>query len=196
MSGKSKRNFMADITNIPNMLCLFRIMSIPVLVVFFYLGYHWGAVTLAFISTWTDFFDGRLARKLNMETDLGGLLDIVADLLFTCIVLFIAVEQGVWPIYLFILWAFRDLSVLAMRWSAAQLGFAIPSIMLGKVATVIIFIALVGFFLDVMQPFPGTLYNHYLHVLGLALIHIGLGLQWITALVYFFRYYQLYQEGY
>lgn len=191
-----KRNFMADITNIPNMLCVYRIVSIPVLVVLFYSGYYGVALTLAILAPLSDLFDGIIARKLNMVTDLGALLDIVSDLLFTCIVLFIAVEQGIWPLYLFMIWAFRDISVLAMRWSAAQLGFAIPSIALGKISTDFVYVALAFFFLDVMQPFQTVpVYNEYLHTLGLILIHIGLSLQWITALVYFYRYYRLYQES-
>ena len=196
MKDKKTKNFSRDITNIPNLLCIYRIVSLPVIVVLFYSGYFAGALMLAVLAPLSDLFDGIIARKLKMVTELGALLDIVSDLLFTCIVLFLAVERGVWPLYLFIFWAFRDITVLAMRCSAAQLGFKVPSSALGKISTDFIYAALVVFFLDVLQPFqPESPYNGYIHVLGLVLIHIGLSLQWITAIMYFNRYYRLYENS-
>jgi CDP-diacylglycerol--glycerol-3-phosphate 3-phosphatidyltransferase len=191
---KRTRNFWQDLGNIPNLLCIYRIAVLPILIALFYAGHYRTALVLAILAPLSDLFDGIIARRFNMVTELGALLDIVSDLLFTCVVLLIAVHQGVWPLYLFLVWSFRDISVLAMRWSAAQLGFAVPSIVLGKISTDFIYVALVVFFLDVLQPFSAaTEYNTYVHMLGLALIHIGLALQWITALVYFRRYYVLYQ---
>lgn len=191
---KRTRNFWADMGKIPNLLCIYRIVVLPFLILLFFSEHYGLALFLAVLAPLSDLFDGIIARRFNMVTKLGALLDIVSDLLFTCIVLLLAVHQGVWPLYLFVVWSFRDISVLAMRWSAAQLGFAIPSIVLGKISTDFLYVALVVFFLDVMQPFPGDSgYNAAIHLLGLTLIHIGLGLQWITALVYFRRYYQLYQ---
>lgn len=151
---------------------------------------------LAVCALLSDLFDGIIARRFDMVTELGALLDVVSDLLFTFTVLLIAVHQGVWPLYLFIAWGFRDISVLSMRWSAAQLGFTVSSIVLGKISTDFIYVALVVFFIDVMHPFQTVpAYNNYLHILGLTLIHIGLCLQWITAFFYFRRYYQLYQRS-
>ena len=191
---KQTRSFWKDMGTIPNLLCIYRLISIPLIVVFFYSGYTKTVLILAILAPLSDFLDGIIARRFNMVTELGALLDVVSDLLFTCIVLLIAVNQGVWPLYLFIIWAFRDISVLSMRWSAAQLGFYVPSIVLGKISTDFIYVALVIFFIDVMQPFSAEVaYNSYIHILGLVLIHIGLVLQWITGLIYFRGYYHLYQ---
>jgi CDP-diacylglycerol--glycerol-3-phosphate 3-phosphatidyltransferase len=191
---KRTRNFWGDIGKVPNLLCIYRIVSLPIIVILFYSGHYGLTLFLAILAPLSDLFDGIIARRFNMVTELGALLDIVSDLLFTCIVLLLAVHEGVWPLYLFIVWSFRDISVLAMRWSAAQLGFSVPSIVLGKISTDFIYVALTVFFLDVLQPFQSSPeFNGYIHILGLALIHIGLLLQWITALVYFCRYYHLYQ---
>jgi len=191
---KRTRNFWRDIGKIPNLLCIYRIVSLRLIIILFYSGHYGVTLFLAILAPLSDLFDGIIARRFNMVTELGALLDIVSDLLFTCIVLLLAVRHGVWPLYLFIVWSFRDISVLAMRWSAAQLGFSVPSIVLGKISTDFIYVALVVFFVDVIQPFHAAPeYNTYIHVLGLTLIHIGLVLQWITALVYFRRYYHLYQ---
>lgn len=196
MNVKKTRDFKKNVSNIPNLLSIFRIVSLPFLVFLFYNGHLAAALVLAVLALLSDWFDGIIARRLDMVTELGALLDIVSDLLFTCIVLLLAVEQGFWSLYLFIIWAFRDITVLAMRWSAAQLGFAVPSIVLGKISTAFIYVALVVFFLDVLQPFHAeSQYNGYVHILGLVLIHIGLCLQWITAMVYFNRYYRLYESS-
>ena len=188
------RNFWKDLGTIPNLMCIYRLASLPLIVILFYTGHLAIVLVLAILAPVTDLFDGIIARRFNMVTELGSLLDIVSDLLFTFIALLIAVDQGIWPLYLFIVWAFRDISVLAMRWSASILGFSIPTVVLGKISTDFIYVALVIIFLDAMQPFQTIpAYNNYVHILGLVLIHIGLTLQWITALIYFRRYYHLYQ---
>lgn len=193
---KQTRDFGKDIKTIPNLLCVYRLLCLPLIVILFYAGYNITVLILAICALLSDLFDGIIARRFNMVTELGALLDVVSDLLFTFTVLLIAVHQGVWPLYLFIAWGFRDISVLSMRWSAAQLGFTVSSIVLGKISTDFIYVALVVFFIDVMHPFQAVpAYNNYLHILGLTLIHIGLGLQWITAFFYFRRYYQLYQAS-
>jgi CDP-diacylglycerol--glycerol-3-phosphate 3-phosphatidyltransferase len=193
---KQTRDFRKDIKTIPNLLCVYRLLCLPLIVILFYTGYHMTVLILAICALLSDLFDGIIARRFNMVTELGALLDVVSDLLFTFIVLLIAVHQGIWPLYLFIAWGFRDISVLSMRWSAAQLGFTVSSIALGKISTDFIYVALVIFFIDVMQPFQTVpAYNDYLHILGLTLIHIGLCLQWVTAFIYFRRYYRLYQTA-
>ena len=76
---KDKTNFF----NIPNCLCYFRILLIPVfLLVYFYAKWEYHYVTAAFIlvlSGLSDFLDGFIARKFNMITDFGKLIDPIAD---------------------------------------------------------------------------------------------------------------------
>lgn len=68
---------------IPNIMGYFRILLIPVfLVLFFHAStkLEYGiAMTVLLISYLTDFLDGKIARKFNMVTDLGKMLDPVAD---------------------------------------------------------------------------------------------------------------------
>ena len=72
--------------NIPNGLSILRILLVPVFVVLYLKGIepgreafqYWSFVVLA-VSGLTDCFDGMIARKYNQITDLGKILDPVAD---------------------------------------------------------------------------------------------------------------------
>ncbi len=67
--------------NIPNTLSAFRIVMIPFFCVFFVMGpqyYPYAGIVLV-LSGLSDMFDGFLARKLHQETELGKILDPIAD---------------------------------------------------------------------------------------------------------------------
>ena len=69
--------------NIPNCLCCFRILLIPLfLYVYFVADFknrYLGAAFVLVISGISDFLDGFIARKFNMVTDFGKFIDPVAD---------------------------------------------------------------------------------------------------------------------
>ena len=68
-----------NVWTIPNIISFVRILLIPVFGVLFYKGeLLWALLILAF-SGLTDFFDGKLARKLNQVSELGKMLDPIAD---------------------------------------------------------------------------------------------------------------------
>ena len=66
--------------SIPNLMGYFRLLLIPVFC-YLYLAkeaYHWAA-GVVLLSSLTDLFDGMIARKFNMITNLGKALDPIAD---------------------------------------------------------------------------------------------------------------------
>ena len=79
----SIKNWKTEILTIPNLLSLFRLALIPVYISI-YLGarsnsdYFLAASILA-VSCLTDMIDGKIARHFNMITNLGKLLDPIAD---------------------------------------------------------------------------------------------------------------------
>lgn len=64
---------------VPNLLTVIRIMLIPVFALLFYKGYFVWAVFTLFLSGLSDSLDGKIARRFNQVSDLGKVLDPVAD---------------------------------------------------------------------------------------------------------------------
>lgn len=75
-----KRFSKKEIFSIPNLMGYFRILMIPVFC-YLYIGKqrYLAASAAVLLSSLTDLFDGKIARKFNMVTELGKLLDPVAD---------------------------------------------------------------------------------------------------------------------
>ncbi|MBO7690301.1 MAG: CDP-alcohol phosphatidyltransferase family protein, partial [Clostridia bacterium] len=64
---------------IPNLLSAIRILLIPVFLVLFLKGHYVAAVIVLVINGLTDTYDGKIARKFNQVSNLGKLLDPIAD---------------------------------------------------------------------------------------------------------------------
>ena len=68
-----------NVWTIPNLLSFIRILLIPVFAWLFYKGeLIWAVVVLA-LSGLSDFFDGKIARRFNQVSELGKILDPIAD---------------------------------------------------------------------------------------------------------------------
>ena len=72
---------------VPDLLALFRIFSAPVILYLLLIdgsseGLMLVPAIIAFIAAWTDFFDGRLARKWDVSSKTGAFLDTIADKIF------------------------------------------------------------------------------------------------------------------
>lgn len=75
-----KRFSKKEIFSIPNLMGYFRILMIPVFCYLYIRKQRYLAASAAvLLSSLTDLFDGKIARKFNMVTELGKLLDPVAD---------------------------------------------------------------------------------------------------------------------
>ena len=68
--------------SVPNILSLSRIIFLPLLYFFLFKDYKNSLLISYIIIGSTDYFDGKLARRLNQVTDLGKTLDSAVDLIF------------------------------------------------------------------------------------------------------------------
>ncbi len=74
--------FKKEYLTIPNILSLSRIVLLPILFIFISLRMYLTFTVAYAILGMTDMFDGMIARRFNMETDIGKLLDSIADMFF------------------------------------------------------------------------------------------------------------------
>lgn len=120
--------------SIPNTLTWARIVAIPLIIVLYYLPYHWSdqAAGIVFaLAGITDSLDGYLARRWGQTTRLGAFLDPVADKLIvaTALVLIVctaAREAPRWQAVVIVLAAIviigREIAISALREWMAELG--------------------------------------------------------------------------
>jgi len=110
-----------DIFTIPNALSIFRIFLIPI-IVWLYVGqqsYFWTAATLV-LSGVTDVVDGFLARNYNMISNVGKVLDPIADKLTQATVLFVLVTRFPFMLAAFIVLILKELFAAITGWLAIR----------------------------------------------------------------------------
>jgi len=84
--------------NIPNAISLLRIALVPLFTALYLKGYCAAAMAVLLLSGLSDILDGAIARRMNMVTDLGKVLDPVADKLIQTAMMLCAlkVSRAVW----------------------------------------------------------------------------------------------------
>lgn len=126
--------------NTPNKLTLARILLIPLFTVFLLhpdipLSYLYAGIIFG-VASLTDYFDGKIARKRNLITDFGKLLDPVADKLLVAAAFICFIENGLTTSWVLIIVLLREFLVTSVRMVSAGRGLVIPANMWGKCKTV------------------------------------------------------------
>src|SRR5687768_2714238 len=85
---------------VPNVLSFLRLLSVPVFLYLFISGRELPAVILYAAGAWSDFFDGVIARRTNQVSELGKLLDPLADRVFISALLIALVARDALPLWL------------------------------------------------------------------------------------------------
>ena len=132
---------------IPNLLSIVRIGLVYPILNNIYLNNFQLSIVLFIVAAITDALDGFLARKMNWQTDLGAILDPIADKLLLSGTIFILWLTEFIPFYIFIIFIGRDIVILlgaAVQMTLNELDTPMPNL-LGKLTTSlqIIYIAVV-----------------------------------------------------
>lgn len=181
------------IKNLPNILTITRVVLIPAIYLslisepFLGLWSYWLAVGFYTVAGITDFFDGWLARKLDVQSGFGRMLDPIADKLMVAAVLVMLVEngtlQGVHMLAALIILS-REILVSGLREYLIELRVGLPVSNLAKIKTTAQMVAL-GFLLSGPAG---------VEVLAIA-AETGLGLLWIAALLTIYTGYDYLRIG-
>lgn len=134
------------IKNIPNILTSIRIILTPFIIYLSYKNNIIGAIILIFIASISDMFDGMIARKFNLTSDLGAKLDTISDKLFAgCLIISLILKNK-----LFILCLIGELLITIINSVAYFKKFNPKTKYIGKIKTTILFITVGLGFLSLM----------------------------------------------
>ncbi len=137
--------------NLANRVTLVRILLVPVFLYFLLENIPYGtyiAAGIFIIAASTDGLDGYLARKRQEVTNLGKLLDPLADKLLITAALVSLVESGVLPAWVAIVIISRELAVTGLRAVAAAEGIVVHASNIAKLKTISQIVAIVGLLID------------------------------------------------
>lgn len=130
--------------NLPNKLTMARIVLVPIFMIALLLEFYYAALVIFCVAAITDFFDGYLARKHNLVSSFGKIMDPLADklLVFSALICFIQLEKiSVWAPIIIIA---REFFVTSMRVVAVSKGKVIAASWWGKVKTNVQLFAIIG----------------------------------------------------
>jgi len=137
---------------VPNMLTLCRILAAPVLVVLLSFPSPWNRALAAFlfiVASTTDYLDGYLARRYNVISSTGKLLDPMADklLVMTALIMIVACPEGSVPAWMVVVILGREIMITSLRGVASAQGVVIEAEELGKYKTILQIFAITGLIL-------------------------------------------------
>ena len=183
--------------NLPNKLTVLRVILVPVFMLFLCVPLGLSdtlvrviAAVLFALTSLTDMLDGKIARKYNMVTDFGKLMDPLADkfLVFGAMLGILVYCADLRPIFV---WAaaivmLRELAVTSLRLLAAsQSGAVIAAAWLGKVKTVTQVVCILCVILEpVILPFPLFTQYHllsYVTIAAMIVMTIWSGVEYFAA---------------
>lgn len=179
------KNWKKEILTIPNMLSLFRLVLIPVYVIIYLNadsaeGYYLAATILA-VSCLTDLIDGKIARHFNMISNLGKVLDPLADKA-TQFTLIICLSIRYPSLFLLIaIFVFKEGFQLVAGGLRLRKGSMLKGAQLtGKICTTILFVSLI---LMVMIPNLDQKVIHYIVMIDAVFMIIA----FIDYIIVYFR---------
>lgn len=162
--------------NLPNKLTVARVIAVPFFIAAYLLGYNLVAFVLFIAASITDMLDGQIARKYNLVTNFGKIMDPLADKILVYSAFCLMVENGMVPGWMLIVILAREFAIAGMRTVAASEGLVIAAGMSGKIKTVLQMVAVpLLLLLPVAEAFAVGLYR--------PLYYLAYGFLWASVIM-------------
>ena len=123
-----------NIWNVPNVLTMLRAALIPVFLILYYSSMQYRALFVFLLASATDLLDGYIARKYNLITNFGKLMDPLADKLMVISVLFVQTLSGILPPAAVIIVVAKELIMVLGGIYMLKKGIVVYSELVGKAA--------------------------------------------------------------
>ena len=179
---------------IPNILTIGRIILVPIFIAAFYLPGSmgdWIPFFIFILASFTDFFDGLLARLYKEESKLGELLDPIADKIIVTSALFLLVMDGTikeFEIIAAIIIMIREILISGLREFLAKVQVTMPVSKLAKFKTFIQMFA-------IATLLTGESGNKIINFGDYNIHSIGIILLWVAAFLTIYTGYDYVRKG-
>ncbi len=178
-------NWRKEYFSIPNLMGYFRIALLPVFLILYYHAdskpLYVAAFAVLAVSYLTDFLDGKIARRFNMVTEFGKILDPVADKLTQGVIALALTFQYPLVIYLLIFFLLKEVYMAAMGIALIRKGRKVTgALWYGKVCTCLLD---AGILILLFLPGGSFLVSNFL-IIGLMVV---VAITWALYLVFHLR---------
>lgn len=129
--------------NIPNILTILRFIFIPIILYFIFTGNYILGIVFFTVSGITDVLDGFIARKFNLVSNFGKLMDPLADKLTQISVLASLVKVDIIPFWILVIVILKELIMVVGASFLYGKDVVVYSKWYGKLATVLFYLAIV-----------------------------------------------------
>jgi len=178
-----------EIINLPNAISILRLCMIPVLFLLLLdpgLVMSLALAALFIVAALTDLLDGYIARRYQITTTMGKLLDPIADKLVVNTAMILMIPIGRIPAWIVAMIVIRDFAVDGMRSIASLEGVVIEASLLGKRKTLCQIHAVSA----LMIHYPLFGFGPNAHAVGMVILYIALFMTVISGVDYFLKFYQ------
>ena len=132
------KEFLRQFQAAPNIISVSRLLFLPPLVYLLYKDEVVWAIILMFIIWISDFIDGYVARRFQLKTDLGLILDPVADKITTAVLLLTLFKLRDFPLWIALIMIIRDMIIISGGLYILNRGNIMHSHEIGRMTTVLV----------------------------------------------------------
>ena len=128
---------------VPNILTVIRFCFVPIIIALLSQGNYIGAIITFSLSGVTDILDGAIARKYNLVSDFGKLMDPLADKITQLSMLLMLTIKHIIPIWIIVVVATKEFLMVCGASFLYGKEMVVSSRWYGKLATVLFYVAIV-----------------------------------------------------